>query len=340
MNESFAAVCRFIRSKWLLEISMVVAVVAILLLSETRKIRGSSLAAQSSPVKIAKVSEISSQTNQLPVLPEARSSEDIAPSNASRRIVVGGGACPEKGGNQTTVLEFIHIRKTGGTAIETAAKDRAGIFWGQNSLREKHRYANSTLDRPRYFAATSPRTRGRPSRDVRGNRFHIPPKFFVPYPFEGVATFVVTRDPYKRAVSEYYQRRKGVSLRKPLELAPDDADTMNRWLQESAAGPNKDAFVPQHHYVFADDGRRLVTHVLEFSRLREDFAALMACYAIRVTGRGRREGETLTLPTEVINGRLDGSRLSTANLTNITIRAINKFMRKDFELLGYPMMKT
>ena len=50
------------------------------------------------------------------------------------RVIVGGGICPEEN-NKNANLEFIHIRKTGGTAIKIIAKIYAGLQWGENAIK-------------------------------------------------------------------------------------------------------------------------------------------------------------------------------------------------------------
>jgi len=258
---------------------------------------------------------------------------------------VGGGTCPEEN-NKKANLEFIHIHKTGGTAIKTIAKIDAGLWWGGNEFLFRNRYNGIKLDTIGYQKAV-PRTE-------IGNGFHIPPKFYVPYPFEGNSTFAVTRDPYDRAVSEYYQTIERLQLRKSkgsATLRPlndvdimkefvetsyelrNNAAMMNIFIQDGIANPNLDNFIPQYHYVFDNNGERIVTHVLEFKNLNNEFNALMKCYSI--PGNGNR---TLELPKRQVNGRIRGAELTKSNFTEDTIRAINDHMQKDFELLGYPMM--
>lgn len=261
------------------------------------------------------------------------------------RVIVGGGACPGRH-NKDANLEFIHIRKTGGSAIEKFAEDHAGLWWGELAIEYRHRYKGMELDIIGYQKAAQ--------RTEIGNRVHIPPKFYVPYPFEANFTFVVTRDPYDRAVSEYYQKLKGLQLRKskgkatlePLSDADimkefvknsdtlrNSAEMMNIFIQDGIANPRLDSFIPQYHYVFNENGERIVTHVLEFKNLNKEFNALMKCYSI--PGKGNT---TLELPKTQVNSRIGGTKLTQLNFTEATIRAINDYMQKDFELLGYSMM--
>ena len=174
-------------------------------------------------------------------------------------IRIGGGVCPR---NPTTVggatlrsrtqkphntdysladslkLQFVHIRKTGGTAIKKTGKHHR-INWQLvvPSLPRNTTYIQMILGRGRL-----------------GNRYHLPPSLFDPYPYHNlqplqlysapntttrstdvptiphalgnnnaspvkgipttIPTFVVVRDPYERILSEYYQAFKGICAKK------------------------------------------------------------------------------------------------------------------------------
>ena len=171
-------------------------------------------------------------------------------------IRIGGGVCPRSttttGGGATLrsrtqkphntdysladslKLQFVHIRKTGGTAIKKTGKHHR-INWQLvvPSLPRNTTYIQMILGRGRL-----------------GNRYHLPPSLFDPYPYHNlqplqlysapntttrstdvptiphalgnnnaspvkgipttIPTFVVVRDPYERILSEYYQAFKGI----------------------------------------------------------------------------------------------------------------------------------
>ena len=257
-----------------------------------------------------------------------------AVAHGEDRLVVGGGLCPEKNKNGFTnmTLEFIHIRKTGGTAIEKTAKEN-NILWGAVAIKKKAPTnvggPGVSFNRSRYIHATRRRR--------AGNKPHIPPKFFTPNPFEKdtVATFTVIRDPYDRAVSEYYQKQKKLKAHKKGTHAANDAKYMNEYLQQSIKDPRPDNVIQQHHYIYDDDGNRIIDHVLEFRNLKEEFDALMECYSITNTF-----GSPLKLPDKQYNPRQMNTTLTREDLSDATIRAMNDWFRKDFELLGYPMIEV
>lgn len=67
---------------------------------------------------------------------------------ATNRVIVGGGLCPPENDTKNATLAFIHIRKTGGTAIvELVESFKARLPTLQG-------YRGATLDAPRYDKAS------------------------------------------------------------------------------------------------------------------------------------------------------------------------------------------
>jgi hypothetical protein len=98
-------------------------------------------------------------------------------------------------------LEFIHITKTGGTAIEVAGAN-VGIAWGLCHF-ERRKGMGAGCQRPNW-ASKKLQVRTTVLPDFHGELWHTPPTFFVNNPFQGKDTFAVVRNPYDRIVSEYY----------------------------------------------------------------------------------------------------------------------------------------
>ena len=260
-------------------------------------------------------------------------------------------------------LEFVHITKTGGTAIEEAAA-RVGIVWGichyeRNQICFRQR---ADLGWPRVF----PLKPSLPFSNFTIEYWHTPPHWFHDNPYRGSDTFTVVRNPYDRYISEYYckhfgyyrgetsnttenpkdrlvrfqqltKQRKELQARKTAQHkngrrhleANDSAAQMNEWLlnrlrtHQGLTGH----MLPQHYYVYDSNRKQMITHVLKFETLAEDFARLMQQYNLPVR-----------LPMERINAGHTVQRLTRNDLSAQVIEEINKFAREDFRLFGYNVM--
>jgi hypothetical protein len=274
--------------------------------------------------------------------------------------------------NKPTKLEFVHITKTGGTAIEEAAS-RAGIDWGICHYEHVHPacfHPRADLGWPRVFALQQPPT-ALPYPNFTAEYWHTPPHWFRDNPFRGRDTFTVVRNPYDRYISEFYckhygyhkgnttttatvdpkdrlrrfqeltKRKKEFQARKAAQvkhgsrrrlMEADDNDTaaqMNEWLLDRLRTYQglTGHMLPQHYYVYDSNGKQVITHVLKFETLAEDFEALMRLYNLR-----------LRLPTERINAGHATKRLTRKDLSVQVVEEINKFAKDDFRLFGYDMM--
>jgi len=91
--------------------------------------------------------------------------------------------------------------------------------------------------------------------------------------------------------------------------------------------------LPQHHYVFDENGNHTIDHVLKYEMLHQHFPILMDVY-----------DQPILLPTnqkEFINGGEDRrNRLNMEDLSPEAIGAINTFFREDFLKLGYDMISS
>ena len=101
----------------------------------------------------------------------------------------------------------------------------------------------------------------------------------------------------------------------------------NSWANEGVS------FLPSHVYVRNDESNKtIVDNVLRFENLKVEFAKLMKKYNMNVT-----------LPSTSVNagrGRGEAGRLTQFDLCPETIRAINEYMRGDFEMFGYEMRQA
>jgi len=249
-------------------------------------------------------------------------------------------------------LEFVHITKTGGSAIERVGAENS-IMWGachyMNVTEVGCLNADIPYIAPNYqsYALISP--------------WHTPPKILrsvaaVNEPYMGADLFTVVRNPYSRVVSEYYCpwtgfRREGIDNRDNLnEWIVYMVTTLDRQLSEySAQNPNdrpkeqslnhnadpqllaQKHFVNQAEYVF-EKGIQVVDHVIHYENIQEEFNALMGIY-----------GLDLKLPNKDshgVNTRGEKSKLSHFDLFPETIKIINKYAADDFTMFGYEMVDT
>ena len=137
---------------------------------------------------------------------------------------------PQRNVSVANKLEFVHITKTGGTAIEDAAA-RAGVVWGACHYQERmgchSRFLGTDLGWPRTFSLQQ---RVIPYPNFTGEYWHTPPHWFVHNPWQGVPTFTVVRNPYDRYVSEFYCKYNGYFREMPRlqQLKEDPTDPADR----------------------------------------------------------------------------------------------------------------
>jgi hypothetical protein len=219
-------------------------------------------------------------------------------------------------------LEFVHIPKTGGTAIESIAAD-ANITWSLCQFG----YIKWKLDKclPNELKYVWPL-------EEEFNNcmwWHVPPVYVMTSypkhkPYTGADMFTVVRNPYERMISEYYYR---IQVKNKRDNGMNDErkfnDNLNKQLSNffsesrrphaSRKLPgNRNYFmssghmIPQYDFVYdVDRHKKIVKHVLRFENLREAFSTLMEQYNL-----------PLELPTKKIGRASDNKLLSVHNLTN------------------------
>lgn len=259
---------------------------------------------------------------------------------------------PDRQANATRRrLEFVHVTKTGGSAIERIGVE-AKIMWGACHYMNITEVGCFNPDIPyiapeyQSYALTSP--------------WHTPPKIIraasVKDPYTDSDLFTVIRNPYSRIISEYYCpwtgfRKEGI----------DNRDTMNKWIvntvttlekqlsdysvqtlknqsKEQSRGINEDPqllaqkhFVNQAEYVF-DGGVQVIDHVIHYENIQKEFNDLMEMY-----------GLNLKLPDKEkhgVNTREKKSTLTYLDLTPETIAVINRYAADDFKKFGYEMVDS
>lgn len=205
-------------------------------------------------------------------------------------------------------LEFIHITKTGGSSIEKAGASH-GIRWG--ACHFNHTLFNEM------GCPSPPDWQGKVKLlNFSGSMpWHVPLRYWKPSRINGKRTFTVVRNPYDRAISEFYNSWSTGYKGKQK----NDPETLNRWIRELIARRKGVAFLPQHLYIGPS------TKVLKFENLTDEFNAFM--YS---------EGLPVRLKDDShFNERQPGAVLNVSHLSKETIWAINEYASRDFEMFGY-----
>jgi hypothetical protein len=239
-------------------------------------------------------------------------------------------------------LMFLHIPKTGGSSIESSAA-KGGHSWGYCLFQQ-----GNTGDKQSYYCPPNKRKVPR----LRGNQGHAwwhYPVQYLPMDakrlYENATLFAVVRNPYSRAVSEYYYacgfRRYtfGYNINSPAYMNRQIASKLQEFMK-CPTGKNSSCpflanghFIPQYDYLFDDDnnnnGReQIVTHVLHMENLQHEFEELMNAYGLNVNLTSSR----------ATHNRKKSATLGVDDLTTDTIDLINKVYAKDFEIGGYKMV--
>ncbi len=261
---------------------------------------------------------------------------------------------------QKQQLEFVHITKTGGSAVEKAAAN-VGINWGACHYMEVEEVGCSSPDLPydapdfQSYALTSP--------------WHTPPKLLKlyvdesRYPYNDVDLFTIVRNPYSRVLSEYHCPWTGFQpkYRKNTvhEKDPSDPIVMNEWVKSmlkslesemnkfkaknmdkvakfQAKSMNEDSYIlAQKHYVnqaeYVYDGDKIIVkNVVHYENLSSELDVLMKKYDINLTLSSKDEG---------VYSDANIAKLTYKDLDPEAIALINNFARVDFEKFGYEMVE-
>jgi hypothetical protein len=231
-------------------------------------------------------------------------------------------------------LNFFHIPKTAGTAIEHAAGS-ASLAWGSCLFNHKPKrdicHYQDSKEWPQYVGW-----------------WHVPRQFFPlagSDPYRGAELFAVVRDPYDRMVSEFYY----ICTLKVFDWRPDQCNRsrllepmyMNEWLQKklrsSQAQPgagrsylvDNGHFTPQYDFLVGPHEVRMVDHVLRMGdELDSDFDALMNAF-------GLPHVKLKKLNALGAEARA-AHHLSMDDINEETLEAIHQTYPRDFDL-GYAM---
>lgn len=239
-------------------------------------------------------------------------------------------ACRDSLDGRHIPFVFVHVPKTAGSSIH-GLMSRAGYYsgylnrdvWAQVKWsRRLRRVANGSAPLRKI------RVRGQVAVYLGKRRFcsshHLPPKYVSrrsrvnPY-CDPSKTFTVLRHPHDRLLSEYLASRRFGEDDSRLSCSGVN-DQLRSWLRAFRREWSfRDChLVPQWEYVYDDGGRRLVNHLLRFSRLSADLARLLGTPALDMGHENQSPGRK--------------SPAGNCSLDADTSRMVDDIYRKDFEL--------
>ena len=203
-------------------------------------------------------------------------------------------------------LEFVHITKTGGTAIEAAAAEK-NIIWGAC-----HHIPHIKTCQGINTSSTS---------KINNYLWH---DYRQKYKCQNL--FTIVRNPYTRIVSEFYcpwNGYRGINQTRRI---------FNKWIQRSISTARQNPInsnghlTPASRYVFDKFNFRQIGHVLKYENLTFDFHNLMQQY---------------NLPIQLAEYKINSSKkrklFSILDFDNVSLKAINEFYLEDFKNFGYKM---
>eukprot|EP00578_Thalassiosira_sp_NH16_P010000 CAMPEP_0181119292 /NCGR_PEP_ID=MMETSP1071-20121207/23530_1 /TAXON_ID=35127 /ORGANISM="Thalassiosira sp., Strain NH16" /LENGTH=384 /DNA_ID=CAMNT_0023203841 /DNA_START=113 /DNA_END=1268 /DNA_ORIENTATION=+ len=270
-------------------------------------------------------------------------------SSGAKKIEVAGSSslssalsCDNRGedDNSSTELGFLHIPKTGGSAIEYAALNQAKKKWGWNAWNDRKKHNDLKYTSEKYHNIYH----------------HIPPSDLSGLtnlslaPYKGQDLFSVIRNPFTRVVSEVLYMC-GFKHHIPAKMQCLNKAAVNMRLQETLtqvlsstmvpgalATLMKDGnhYMPQWHFFYNRfTGERQTRYLLHFENLAEDFDDLMDTFSLNITLNTAlpRDLTRRTNYTE-INRHLFHSVKDLHETTKILIVEL---YRMDFELGGYSL---
>jgi hypothetical protein len=212
-----------------------------------------------------------------------------------------------------TKLVFIHIPKTGGTAIERYFHQMGDMQWGVESWlgREQHQgrwfeYQHLSLIELQYLAGQS---------------------------ISGFRSFSIVRNPYERLLSDYLWRQNIKRVRPDaalncfdsfasfLDAIPGNINTS--WEKHIASATMEEAnFLihvrPQYHYITDGNGAILVDDILTYEQLDENIGPLLKEFGLAIDSI--RKPQPRDLEEYYDRDSLD---------------LVNHIYRKDFECFSY-----
>jgi hypothetical protein len=248
-------------------------------------------------------------------------------------------------------LEFLHIPKTGGTAMETLAAQH-NLTWGMCHFVSPELSLVMSNNETHCPANYNGWKAWRGSIDLQYHEcpwWHTPAQYFeqdkIPInPYADADLFAVVRNPYDRILSHYYYIH---GIKKSTVEEANSVAELNSLLnhrlthvmdgrREGYMGQNVSGnrpyfmfaghFIPQYDYVF-DYRRRMVEHVIKFENLTAEFDELMKEYNLSF----------LKLPQKRFKQSVS-KQLGVYNISKPNLQMIEQLFARDFYEFGYDMI--
>jgi hypothetical protein len=261
----------------------------------------------------------------------------------------------------TRRLSFLHIPKTAGSSIEKMAAEQ-GLHWGRCFYKKCDYGEDFQLD-PSINQSTA---KWLSNLGLKCNTWyhlpiqHLPQGVPNPYDEENKDVFVVMRNPYDRIISDFYfvcgntrncekdKVKRSKRIQQPI--------FMNQWIQKRLGPLAKNCpellgkkvpssfsscyyqycghYIPQSHYVYNDDHKKMVAHILHFESIQDELAGLMQAYS----SAHHHHHLSLKDHYSIHRNNPRETRLNRTSLSKDTIQLINHIYHKDFGIGGYTMM--
>lgn len=202
-------------------------------------------------------------------------------------------------------LKFLHISKCAGTIIEDIAKDE-GIFWG--------RYDKS-LNGDNLLKKWS---------NIKSDLYHLVPDCFENEVYNldkgnDMKTFCVVREPYSRIVSEVFCNWMGILNTIENPTYKDYNMFIEKYLDIVETRKNTQHWWPQYKYIYDENGKKMIDHVLYLENLNQEFNELMIEYDIPLQLKKQKVNESKKL-------------YGLGEISNYNLLKINKIYNDDFKL--------
>jgi hypothetical protein len=225
-------------------------------------------------------------------------------------------------------LKFIHVTKTGGTAIEELGNIH-NIKWGRldqdiNTLTSHLCYIKDRAfwHTPTIYYDTEILKKNKKTFDF----------------------FLIVRNPYERVISEFYckwggYKSKNCENKYKLQITETSSNKdINKWMTHTLTDLSKllksniylssGHWVPQYLYIFNAYGKKIVknNNIIHFENIGNELDKLFSRYNMDISYS----------QAPLIN--VNKKSFAIENLSKKNINLINEIYKNDFELFGYPMI--